>query len=179
MGVVLFLYVGAEFGLGSWVSEYAQRSADASVFGGAALTSGYWGALLIGRLVSGWYFARQSDAGLMLLISIAGAGLASVMLAITTGNIVLSAAAAFCAGLSLGPVWPATVAIASEGGEASAIAATATMGNAGGLVLPWAQGRVLVGSGPAAGVAVTAVLCGLMFGIVSVFRGQRRRALVN
>lgn len=172
MGLVLFLYVGAEFGLGSWVSSYARESADATVFGAALLTAGYWAALVFGRIASGMYFARRDDASLLLIVSIAGAGVAALLLAAFTGNIALSALAAFGAGLFLGPVWPATVAIASEAGEAHATAATVTMGNSGGIAIPWLQGLVLVGAGPREGVIVTAALCALMFVIVAAFRAR-------
>jgi fucose permease len=174
MGGVLFLYVGAEFGLGSWVSEYAKETTDASVFGAAVLTSGYWGALALGRVASTWYFARGREASVLLLVSVGGAGLSSLALALTTGNIVVSAAAAFGAGLFLGPVWPSIIAIAARGSAANATAATVTMGNAGGLAIPWLQGKVLVSAGPAQGVAVTAALCGLMFAMVAGFRSGSR-----
>jgi fucose permease len=174
MGVVLFLYVGAEFGLGAWVSAYARESADAGVFEGALLTSGYWAALLCGRLISSAYFARGRDSVTLLAIAAGGAGIASLLLALTTGNLYASAGSAFAAGLFLGPVWPSTVAIASEGSEAHATAATVTMGNAGGVAIPWLQGKVLVGAGPAQGVVVTAVLCAVMFVIVGGFRLKRR-----
>jgi fucose permease len=71
-------------------------------------------------------------------------------------------------------VWPATVSIASEGSEAHGTAATITMGNAGGVVIPWLQGRILVDAGPAEGVMVSAVLCGLMLLIVGGFWLRRR-----
>ncbi|MEX2247307.1 MAG: MFS transporter [Dehalococcoidia bacterium] len=176
MGVVLFLYVGAEFGLGSWFSTYVRETADAGVFTGALLTSGYWAALAGGRMVSGAYFARGRDPSLLLALSIAGAGAASIVLALTGGYIVASAAAAFAVGLCLGPIWPATVAIASEGAIASATAATVTMGNAGGIAIPWMQGKVLVGAGPDEGVLVTAVLCAVMLTVVLMFRASRARS---
>lgn len=176
MGTVLFLYVGAEFGLGAWVSSYTRETAHAGVFGGAALTAGYWGALALGRIVSGVYFARGREASLLLATAIAGAGVSSLVLALSSGNIAVSAAGVFGAGLCLGPVWPTTVAIASEGALANATAATVTMGNAGGLAIPWLQGKVLVGAGPTQGVAVTSALCAVMFGIVAVFRARRKRA---
>lgn len=173
MGAILFLYVGAEFGLGSWVSSYARESADAGVFAAAVITAGYWAALTCGRVFSGMYFARRTDASWLLLIAVAGAGISSLLLALTTGNIVFGALSAFGAGLFLGPVWPATLAIASEGTSANATATTVTMGNAGGLALPWLQGKILVGAGPAEGVAVTAVLCALMLVMIVVFRARR------
>lgn len=173
MGGILFLYVGAEFGLGAWVSEYARETTGASVFGAAVLTSGYWAALALGRITSGWYFSQRRDPSFLLAASVAGAGLAALLLAVSTGNIGISSFAAFAAGLCLGPVWPTTVAIASEGGAANATAATVTIGNAGGLAIPWLQGRVLVGAGAAEGVAVTAVLCAIMLAGVLAFRLQR------
>lgn len=174
MGAVLFLYVGAEFGLGAWVSSYARASADAGVFAAALLTSGYWSALALGRVISGVYFTRGREASLLLAVSIAGAGVSSLVLALSSGNIALSAVSVFGAGLFLGPIWPATIAIASEDALAHATAATVTMGNAGGVAIPWVQGRVLVGAGPTQGVAVTAALSGVMFVIVAAFRARRR-----
>jgi fucose permease len=173
MGTVLFLYVGAEFGLGSWVSAYARETADAGVVGAALLASGYWAALMFGRIVSGAWFRRSSDARRLLLISAAGAGVASFALALSAGNIWLSAAFAFAAGFCMGPVWPCTVAIVAESGGNNNTAATVTMGNSGGVVLPWLQGRVLVGAGASQGVVVTSVLCAGMFVITALFRPRR------
>ena len=174
MGALLFLYVGAEFGLGAWVSTYAREAADASVMEGAALSAGYWGALLCGRVISGLYFGRGRDSSALLAVAVAGAGLSSLLLALADGSIALSAVGAFGAGLALGPVWPATLAIASEGNSADATATTVTIGNAGGLAIPWLQGKVLVGAGASEGVAVTALLCAAMFVIIIAFRFRRR-----
>jgi fucose permease len=172
MGAVLFLYVGAEFGLGTWVSSYARETAHAGVLAGSLLTSAYWAALALGRVVSGAYFARRRDASLLLIVSIAGAGLATLALALLPTNVVVSAVGAFGAGLCFGPIWPATVAIASEGARGDVTAATVTVGNAGGVVLPWLQGRILVGAGARQGIGVTAVLCAIMFGITGAFRSR-------
>ena len=172
MGGVLFMYVGAEFGLGSWVSSYTRATAGVGVLAGGLLTAGYWGALAIGRMISGVYFSRQREPSALLAASAAGAGIASLVLALSSGNLAVAGAAAFGAGLCLGPVWPTTVAIASEGALASTTAATVTMGNSGGLLLPWLQGKILVGAGATQGVAVTAALCALMFVIVMGFRAR-------
>ncbi len=189
MGVVLFLYVGAEFGLGSWVSTYARETTDATVWTGALLTAGYWGALMLGRVVSTVWFARGHGASLLLLVSIVGAAIASLALAVATGDIAVAAAAAFGTGLCLGPIWPSILSISAEGSAAgntgrssaggnaaSATAVTVTVGNAGGIALPWLQGRILVDAGAAEGVFVTSVLCVLMFVIVI---GFRRRSTVG
>lgn len=173
MGAILFLYVGAEFGLGSWVSSYARETAGAGVFAAATLTAGYWAALAGGRVIASAYVARGHHSSALLAAGVAGTGVASVLLAVVSGNIYFSAVAAFAAGLCLGPVWPATLTIAAEAGMPNATATTVTMGNAGGLAIPWLQGRVLVGAGPRQGVAVTAVLCVIMFGASMWFRLAR------
>lgn len=176
MGAVLFLYVGAEFGLGSWVSSYAREAAEASVMTGALMSAGYWAALALGRVLSGLYFSGRREASRLLLASVALGGVAALVLAFSSGYIAIASVAAFAAGLAFGPIWPATMAVATEGDVASpATAATVTMGNAGGLAIPWLQGRILVGAGPSQGVAVTAVLCALMFAIVAGFRLRRAR----
>jgi fucose permease len=175
MGGVLFLYVGAEFGLGSWVSSYTRETAHAGVFASALLAAAYWGALALGRVVSGIYFSRQRDASALLLAAVGGGGIAALVLAFSSGNIAVAGGAAFAAGLCFGPIWPANVAIVTEAAASDATAATVTLGNAGGVAIPWLQGRVLVGAGPSQGVAVTAVLCGLMFAVVAVFRARRER----
>jgi fucose permease len=62
-------------------------------------------------------------------------------------------------GFCFGPIWPAAMAIATRGTAANSAAVVVTVGNAGGVLLPWLQGRVLVGAGPRAGMAVSAALC--------------------
>jgi fucose permease len=181
MGAVLFLYVGAEFGLGAWVSTFAQETADAGVFGSALIAAGYWAALAGGRFATAWYLARGHDVVVLLLAGCAGAGIAALVLIATSGSVGLAAASAMGAGFFLGPVWPAVTAIVSREGVASSTAATVTVGNAGGVAIPWLQGKVLVGSGATQGVAVTAVLCALMFVITAIFRtrGVERHGAVE
>lgn len=175
MGAVLFLYVGAEFGLGAWVSSFAQQTLDAGVFVAALITAGYWAALALGRVASAWYFAGQRDPATLLLIGCAGAGLAALMLTLSSGNIAVASAAAFGAGFFFGPIWPAVTSIVASDEDSGATAATVTIGNAGGVAIPWLQGKVLVGAGATQGVAVTAALCGVMLVVSGVFRAGRRR----
>ena len=175
MGGVLFLYVGAEFGLSAWVSSFAEETAGAGIFEAAALTAGFWLALAVGRLLTGVYFARKRDALVLLILSAAGAALACIALALASGSLALAGAAAFVAGLCMGPMWPAAVAIVSSDGPSSDTAAIVTMGNAGGVAIPWLQGKVLVGAGAAQGVAVTAALCGIMFVVTSTVWLRRSR----
>lgn len=162
MAAVLFLYVGAEIGLGSWVSSYAREAADAGIMAAALMTSGYWAALLLGRLVTSRLLADGHSAAAVLVTAMAGAGLASVVLALLGGTLAIGAAAAFATGLFFGPIWPVAMGIGSRQSPAKAPAALVTIGNSGGIVFPWLQGLVLASAGPGEGIAVTSVLCAAM-----------------
>ncbi len=174
MSLILFLYVGAEIGLGSWVSSYAREAADAGIMAAALMTSGYWGALFLGRLVTGRLLADGHGAAAVLVIAIAGAGLASVVLALFGGVLAIGAAAAFATGLFFGPIWPVAMGIGSRRSPGTAPAALVTIGNAGGLLFPWLQGVVLSSAGPGEGIAVTGALCAAML-VLARFSAVRNR----
>ena len=171
MGALLFLYVGAEIGLGSWVSAYTERAADAGVLAGAAVTSGYWGALAAGRVVSGRLLAEHQPRAL-LAVMIAGAILSSAVLALLGDVLAVAFAAAFVTGFAFGPVWPLAMAIGARGATPSTMAGLVTAGNSGALVFPVLQGAVLASAGPTEGVAVTPVLCVLMLALVGTRRAR-------
>jgi MFS transporter, FHS family, glucose/mannose:H+ symporter len=176
MGGVLFLYVGAEIGLGSWVASYAKEAVGAGIIAGALLTSAYWGALAAGRVTSGWLFARGRSGLEVLLVTLVGAVIATIVLAITTGNPATAAIAAVCTGLCFGPIWPAAMGIAAERGVAGGAASMVTAGNAGGIAIPFVQGLVLVSSGPRLGISVTAALCVAMLCVATAFRVRTQPA---
>ncbi|MEP7215004.1 MAG: MFS transporter [Anaerolineaceae bacterium] len=170
MGSILFLYVGAEIGLGSWVSSYSTEAFGAGVMAGALVTAGYWGALMLGRVISGTLFAHGVSPVTVLLGSIVGALVTSSALALADGSLAVGVAAAFGTGLFFGPIWPAAITLASQGSASGAPAAMVTIGNAGGILFPWVQGKVLVAAGPGRGIALTAVLCLLMLAVVVGYR---------
>jgi fucose permease len=161
MSLVLFLYVGAEIGLGAWVSSYTERVAKAGVMAGALVTCGYWGALAVGRLATGRLLQSQGAARLLAL-AVASAGASALVLTVFGDVLAVAFAAAFVTGLAFGPIWPLAMAVGLKEGTTSTTAAMVTIGNSGALVFPVIQGAVLASAGPREGVAVTPVLCGLM-----------------
>jgi fucose permease len=170
MGLLLFLYVGAEFGLGSWVASYSERGFGAGIFTGALVTSGYWGALMLGRLLSGRLFALDVPPRRVLLWSIVAGLLSSSLIASANGVFAIAVAAAFASGLAFGPIWPAAMSIAARDRGGNGPAAMVTIGNAGGFAFPWLQGRLLVSAGASTGIAMTAVLCALMLAVLVASR---------
>jgi fucose permease len=161
MGIVLFFYVGAEFGLGAWVSSYTEQAAEASVMAGAAVTSGYWAALALGRIAVARLLEEHSPAAL-LGASIGLAGVSGIALVAIGDVLLLAFGAAFVTGLAFGPIWPLSMAIGARDAGGSTTAALVTAGNSGAVVFPALQGAILAGVGPREGVAVTPILCLLM-----------------
>jgi fucose permease len=173
MSGLLFLYVGAEIGLGAWITSATRRAADTSLLVGALVTSGYWAALWLGREASGRALGRGFRSERILVVSILGAGAGSLVLSLAGDAVAAGAAGALITGFCFGPIWPAAVAIGTRGAAHNAAATMVTLGNGGGVILPWLQGRVLVESGPRAGMAVSAVLCA---GMLALATGTLRRS---
>ncbi|MEX1194806.1 MAG: hypothetical protein WED85_07080 [Dehalococcoidia bacterium] len=172
MGVLLFLYVGAEIGLGSWVASYTERAAEAGVLAGAAVTSGYWGALAVGRVASGRLLAADHHPRRLLAFAIVAAALASVVLAVLGDVLAVAFAAALVTGFAFGPIWPLAMAIGARDATPSTMAGLVTAGNSGALVFPVMQGAVLASAGPTEGVAVTPLLCLLMLAMLATSGGR-------
>lgn len=169
MGVILFLYVGAEFGLGSWISSFiVEGRGNDTVLAGALVSSGYWLALFLGRLAGVVVFERGVGAPALLAALLGCAVLTSGLLALSQGALWLGAPAAFLTGLCFGPVWPTAIAAAEKSARAGGAAALVTIGNAGGVALPWLQGRILADAGPTRGILVTAILCILMLVVLAI-----------
>ncbi|MGE0600917.1 MAG: sugar MFS transporter [Dehalococcoidia bacterium] len=165
IGGLLFLYVGAEFGLGSWVASYSEKEFETGIFTGGLITAGYWAALMVGRVISGMLFAHGVPAQRVLIGSVAGGMVASAAIALASDLFLAAAVAAFATGLAFGPIWPSAMSIAASGRSSNAPAAMVTIGNAGGFVFPWLQGRLLVSAGGSTGIGLSAVLCAAMLAI--------------
>jgi fucose permease len=172
MSLVLFCYVGAEIGLGAWVSSYTERVAKAGIMAGALVTCGYWGALALGRLATG-RLLQTHDPARLLGLAIAGAGASGLVLAFFGDVLAVAFAAAFVTGLAFGPIWPLSIAVGAHEGTTSTTAAMVTVGNAGALVFPVIQGAVLASAGPREGVAVTPALCVAML-LLMLAHGRAR-----
>ena len=144
----LFFYVGAEITFGGWIYTYAVTLKLASVAGAAYLTSAFWLAFTIGRLISIPAATRFTPrqvipaavfgclAILALGIIFSSSSLALWLMAIGLG---------FC----MAPVWPTGFTLAGQSitltGRLSGII---LLGDSfGGMVLPTLVGKIIEGSG--------------------------------
>jgi fucose permease len=140
-------------------------------------TSGFWVALTVGRLIGAGAGGKVPAWGLLLvclLLSAAGGAL----LVLGRNSLALSVAAILLIGVSYGPIFPTIIAIITAdfpnaAGKAAAL--IMLFGGLGGMVIPWAQGVLLVGSGPLAAAGLNAAANLAMVGLYYVARMAERR----
>jgi MFS transporter, FHS family, Na+ dependent glucose transporter 1 len=147
----LFFYVGAEISFGGWVYTYAVTLNLATAAGAAYLTSAFWAAFTVGRLISIPAAIRFNPrqviltalAGCLVIlvagISFSGSSLALWLMAIGLG---------FC----MAPIWPTGFTLAGQSiAMTGKITSIILLGDSlGGMVLPTVVGKVIEGSGPRA-----------------------------
>ena len=144
-----FVYTGAEASLGGWVFAYTTASGLGSEATGAYLTSGFWGALTVGRAIAIAAAARFRPE--TILAAALGGGLASAIVVLAApGSLATLWAGTLGAGLSVAAVFPTALALAGRympvrGSVNSWFFAGAS---AGGMVLPWVIGQFFESAGP-------------------------------
>lgn len=107
----LFVYVGAEVGLGTWSYTYLTEERHGLELLSAWSISGYWLGLTVGRVVLGHFSRRLGDRRLIQLC------LGGVVIGVLTlwllPNAIAAALALFLIGFSLGPIFPTVIALIS------------------------------------------------------------------
>jgi FHS family Na+ dependent glucose MFS transporter 1 len=152
---ILFFYVGAELGFGGWIYTYALEANLANETTAAYLTSAFWGAFSIGRLISIPMATRMRPRNQM-LFDFAGCitGMliiilfASSKIALWTGTMVV--------GFSMASVFPVTITLAERrmpvtGKTTSLIYIGVGLGP---MVMPWLIGQLIEPIGPLAAMYV-------------------------
>ncbi len=149
VALFLFLYVGAEVSYGGWVFTYARARSALSEASAAYLTSVFWGALTLGRLVSIPMASRFTPRA-VLGGDLAGCLLClGAMLLFPTTSLVLWACS-FGVGLFMASIFPTMITLAQRrltitGDITGWFFIGAGLGGAG---LPWLIGRGIQQFGP-------------------------------
>lgn len=168
-GLLMLVYVGVEFGLGSWISNYLNITTGAALQYGALVTSAYWGALALGRL-AGAAASRKVSRMQLLIIALASSLAGAVGLILTRGMIWPSIVFIAWISFSYGTVYPTAVAYAISifpDQQGKAVGFLVALGNIGGIFLPWVAGILLVNYANQAYAVYLAILIGLMLLIVT------------
>lgn len=179
LGVLLLVYSGMEIGVGGWAALYLELSAGMAPTQVALAVSGFWLALTAGRALGAVLGLRVGPrallGGFLALLLVA-----AVLLVLSVGNGVGSAAALALFGLACGPIFPTTMALvaAVSGGRGAAASLALGVGNLGAGTIPPLLGVVLSGAGPRAGallILVTASLLLVILGLVALLHHRQGR----
>jgi fucose permease len=142
ISAVMFLYVGAEIGIGTWLFLYLRMAGALSPMLASSGVSIYWLGLVCGRAFGGRIGHRLAiPLFTMMSCALSAAALTILILAATEGT--LAALAMFLIGFGLGPVFPNMIAsgaarFPSEVGRMTSIVVAGAA--LGGIAGPWIMG---------------------------------------
>jgi FHS family Na+ dependent glucose MFS transporter 1 len=171
VAVFFFFYVGAEIAFAGWIYSYATALGVKSTLA-AFLTSGFWGALTVGRFLS-----------IPLVIDLAGCLISVSLLLFFPASTLALWAGTIGVGLSMASVFPTTLLLA---GSHMTITGTVNgwffMGSSlGGAALPWLIGQLFEAISPRMTMIVIMIdlIIMLVFFAGLVLHSTRTRAHSN
>ncbi len=143
LSLLLFFFVGTEVSFGGWIYAYALASRRLpDPVRAAYLTSGFWGALTVGRLLA-VLLARRWDPPALLLgdMALALVSMGALLLLPGLGGLVVGTVGL---GLALASFFPSAITYAGRRGplDAAQMRWFFVGSGLGGTVLPWVMGRV-------------------------------------
>lgn len=171
----LFFYVGAELAFGGWIYTYTVELDLAPSVQAAYLTSGFWLAFTVGRLLSVPLAMRYTPRQLIAAALLGCVVFVGLVLVFADSAAVLWIAA-LGTGFCMAPVYPSGFTLAVQGLRLTARASgVILLGDSfGAMILPWLVGEVLGAAGPRAMVYL--VLGSLLFDLLA-FAGLLRARL--
>lgn len=168
IALLLCLYVGAEVSYGSWLLKFveAMQLGDKQI--GAYLTSAFWGALTLGRLL-GIPIAARLRPRVILFADLAGCFLSLAIALLWSSSLTALAVATVGLGLSMASIYPTALTLAERRikitGQITGYLIVG--GSAGGMLLPLLIGQFFQPLG--ARVMLFAVLADLLVAVVVLF----------
>jgi FHS family Na+ dependent glucose MFS transporter 1 len=169
---ILFFYVGAEIGLGGWIYTYALEANLANETTAAYLTSVFWGAFTMGRLISIPLATRFRPRTLMLTDFI-GCLLGMGLILLLPRSLVALWGGTALVGFSMASVFPTTISLAERrmpiSGQTTSLFFIGV--SLGSMLIPWLMGQLIEPMGPQAALYV--VLIALILDL-AVFLGLLR-----
>ncbi len=147
--LLLGLYVGAEAAFGGWIYTYALALDLNDATTAAYLTSAFWGALTVGRLLA-IPLATRFRPRSILLTDLAGCLVSAGILLLGSGSTTATWLGAMGLGLSMASVFPTAMSLAEHhipitGQVTGWFLVSASIG---GMLLPWLIGQLFEPVGP-------------------------------
>ncbi len=147
----LFFYVGSEIAFGGWIYTYAVELKLLPAAQAAYLTSGFWLAFTLGRLISVPLATRLAPRQ-MIAFALAGGAICMGLLFAFADSTSILWLAALGVGFCMAPIYPSGFTLAVSGLHLTARSSgVILLGDSfGGMLLPWLVGQVLGVAGPRA-----------------------------
>jgi FHS family glucose/mannose:H+ symporter-like MFS transporter len=179
-GLLLFFQSGNEFTMGGWISTYLNEQFRFSPMTASLVLSGYWGTMMLGRLIISRRLVRVLKNETLVLAS-AALALAATALVVAAPTGQLAALGVVLTGFGFAAIFPTTLAIAGEAFSdltGTAFSVIFMIALAGGMTAPWLTGKVADASGLRNGLLIPVVSC-LMIILIQlvIIKTQRRREL--
>jgi fucose permease len=181
MGAVLLIYVGVENGLGGWSTTYTNQTTGLSLEKSALVSSGYWGALTLGRLAAALVGVKIPARRLLLITFILSLAMGLVFAAFT-GFLVPTIVSILSIGFFTGAVYPTMMSViistfSHAPGKAASVGAA--MGSIGGMLIPLAQGYLQEEVSPNASAWYIAGGLALMLATLLLSNGRKPAGLAQ
>jgi len=176
-GFLLFFQSGNEFTVGGWISTYLNENFRFSRMSAALVLAGYWGAVMVGRLVVSKRLVRVWKNETLILSSAVLALVSTAVVAAAPSGIIASVGVVLT-GFGFAAIFPTTLAIA--GGAFPELTGTAfsvifMIALAGGMTAPWLAGKVANVSGLRSGLIIPVVCCAMIILIqLAIMRTLKR-----
>lgn len=171
----LLLYVGAELGISTWISEYFVRALRASQFSGAIAVSIFWAGMLAGRFTLS--VAYRGSRQEYVVLGLAALSAAAIGLILVLRSTWLVAAAVFLTGVGFSGIYPLSLAIVGRYHRTGmAVGAVTTGGGIGSFTFPFLMAVLAQTMGIRGGFWFYLGLAVVLVGIAALIIRTTRRA---
>jgi MFS transporter, FHS family, glucose/mannose:H+ symporter len=157
-GFLLFFQSGNEFIMGGYLSTYLNSTIGFSISTSSYLLAGYWGAIMLARLVLSRLLLVLSGSSMVLSSALAVIG--SMVLLLTTSSMNIIPLAVIAVGLSISGIFPTTLGIAGSRfpeNSGTAFGILFTIALTGGMIMPWIVGHLSANLGLRFGLGMVIV----------------------
>ncbi|NQT60516.1 MAG: MFS transporter [Bacteroidetes bacterium] len=143
IAIFMFMHVGAELSYGGWIYSYALKLGITNETNAAYLTSAYWGAIMVGRLIS-VAVSLKVRPKVMLFVYLIGCVLSALFLITFSTSLAAVWICTITLGLSVSTLVPTTFTLTGDNLHISGkLAGWLVIGiGAGNLVVPWLIGQL-------------------------------------
>lgn len=179
MAVFLFLYTGAEVSAGGWIFTYARQQNIADATHAAYLTSAFWGALTVGRLLS-IPIATVLRSSILLFSNLIGGVISLGVILLAPKSLIGVWIGTLGLGLAMASIFPTALAFIGQRmrmtGQVTGLLFVGA--SAGAMIIPYVIGQTIKNLGPTPMIVILlSELAAAMLVLFGICIGLQRKQL--